>query len=528
MPTRKPDRPLAALRLLALLMAIFIPLPMPAQTPPDEALHPLPPELDAYVRGVMRDWEIPGLAIAVVHGDSVFVRGYGVRELGRQEPVDENTVFDAASLTKSFTATAIGMLVDEGRMRWDEPVRTYLPNLAFADPYLTANVTMRDLLSHRTGLAAANGSWRLTNIGADEIVRRARFIPVAAPVRTTLIYSNVGYALAGQAAASAAGMPWEALVTTRILQPLGMRASTADFDTVEMIANRAIPHALIGGELRPIRREVGGRDGIAAAGSVQSTAADLARWLRFQLGDGTWRGARLVSDSVMQQLRTPNVLIPTTPAMRAARRVRFFPGYGLGWQVMDFRGHPMVWHSGSGDGSATFMAVLPQDSLAVLVMMNTWAAPGIHGALAARILDTWLGVRPLSDDAHDALGGRPEMIERSRMALHGVMEGMVEGSVPPRPPADYAGVYADSLYGRMIVREEDGRLTLQMGEGGQVADLVHHHGDTFLVRWRDALFGEYFTTQGTFTAPDGGVPSRFGMMVNRETIEGGRVPEGRE
>lgn len=525
MPPRGYTRAPRARRLVAPLICTLLPVLAHAQAAAGDAPHPLPAEVDAYVRGVMRDWEIPGLAIAVVHGDSVFVRGYGVLRLGRPEPVDENTVFDAASLTKSFTATAIGMLVDEGRMRWDEPARTYLPQLAFADPYLTANVTVRDLLSHRTGLAGVNGSWRLTNIGADEIVRRARFFPAAAPFRTGMVYSNVGYALAGQAAASAAGMPWEALVTTRILQPLGMRASTADFDTVESIPNRAIPHVLIGGELRPVRREVGGRDGIEAAGSVQSTAADLARWLRFQLGDGTWAGARLVSDSVMQQLRSPNTIIATTPAMRAARRVRFFGAYALGWQVMDYRGHPMMWHSGGGDGQAAYMAVLPQDSLAVLVMMNTWAAPGIHGALAARILDTWLGVQPLSDDAQDALRNRPAMIERSRMALHGVMEGMTEGSAPPRPLADYAGVYADSLYGRMIFRQEDGRLTLRMGEGGQIADLVHHHGDTFLVRWRDELFGEYFTTRGTFQAPNGGAPSRFSMVVNRETITGQRVPE---
>lgn len=510
-------------RLLALLIPILLPFSAPCQTPPEEVLHPLPAELDAYVREVMQGWEIPGLAIAVVHGDSVFVRGYGVRQLGRPEPVDENTVFDAASLTKSFTATAAGMLVDEGRLRWDEPVRTYLPALAFADPYLTANVTVRDLLSHRTGLAAVNNSWRLTGIGRDEIVRRARFFPAAAPFRTGLVYSNVGYALAGEAVASAAGTSWEALVTTRILRPLGMDSSTADFDAVERIPNRAIPHALIGGELRPVRREVGWRDGIAAAGSVQAGAADLARWLRFQLGDGTWRGVRLVSDSVMQQLRAPNIVISTTPAMRAARRVRFFAGYGLGLQVMDYRGHPMVWHSGSGDGQAAYMAVLPQDSLAVLVMMNTWAAPGVHGALAARILDTWLGVTPLSDDARDALRGRPEMIERSRHALHGVMEGVMPGSVPPRPLADYAGVYADSLYGPLIVRTEGGALTLRVGERGQVADLLHHQGDTFVVRWRDAIFGEYFTTRGTFESADGGVPSRFSMVVNRETMAGQRV-----
>lgn len=513
-----------ALRLLALMAVIpLLPASLPAQPAADDVRHPLPAALDAYVRQVMRDWEIPGAAIAVVHGDSVFIGTFGVREIGKPEPVDENTVWDAASLTKAFTGTAVGMLVDDGRMRWDEPARTYLPQLAFADPYLTVNVTVRDLLSHRTGLAAVNGMWRLTSIGRDEIVRRARFLPAATSFRGTMVYSNVGYALAGEAAAAAAGMPWEALVSTRILQPLGMRATTLDFDAAERIPNHAVPHAQIGGELRAVRREVGGRDGIAAAGSVQSTPVDLVRWMRFHLGDGTWEGTRLVSDTVMQQLRSPSLIIPTTPTMRAARRVNYFAAYALGWQVMDFRGHPMVWHSGSGDGSATYMALLPRDSLGVLVMLNTWAAPGIHGGLAARILDTWLGVQPLSDDAREALRGRPQLIEQSRQGLQRLTEGMVEGSAPPRPLAEYAGVYADSLYGQMTIGVEEGRLVLRMGDRGQVADLSHHHDDTFLVRWRDVLFGEFFSSHGTFDAPAGGRPSRFTMAYGRETITVQRV-----
>ena len=476
-----------------------------------------PAELDAYIAKAVKDWEIPGLSIAIVRNDSVIVvKGYGVREMGKPGKVDEHTVFDAASLTKSFTATAIAMLVDEGKMRWDDPVRRHLPQIRFSDPYLTENLTIRDLLAHRSGLEQANFSWRFTGIDRAELIRRAPFLKVAAPFRTQMIYSNVGYTLAGEAAAFAAGKTWEELVRDRILRPLGMHSAVASYAAVERMPNVAAPHAVIDGVQRPIRREGIGRQANAPAGAVQATADDLSRWLRFHLGDGTWEGRRLVSETAMQEMHSPQLIIPTTPAFRTARLVNFFAAYGLGFQVMDYRGHPMLWHSGSGDGQLAYMALLPGEKLGVAVLVNTWIAPVIHGTLAARVLDTYLGIAPLRDGSAEGLQGRAAQQQRARDARKAVHDSIVPGSVPPRPLPAYAGAYVDSLYGELTVRIEKGALVLQMGR--EAAELSHRSGDTFHVRWRDPLFDELYMTNGTFTAGAGGTVDAFTMRLNRDTV----------
>lgn len=189
-------------RYVPLLVALFISFPNPAATQAG-GREPFPASLDAYVKGAVRDWDIPGAALAVVKdGRVVFVRGYGVRELGKQEPVDSNTIFDAASLTKSFTASAIATLVMEKRLGWDDPANRYLPALEFPNAYLTANVTIRDLLAHRTGVSASNSAWYFTGVTRSQLPSLVRNMELAAPFRTRLVYSNVGYTLAGMAAAA--------------------------------------------------------------------------------------------------------------------------------------------------------------------------------------------------------------------------------------------------------------------------------------------------------------------------------------
>jgi CubicO group peptidase (beta-lactamase class C family) len=212
------------------------------------------PTLDRFIHRVLREWQLPGVAIAVVRNDSVVVtRGYGVRQLGKPEKVDEHTVFDAASLTKSFTATAVAMLVDEGKMRWDDPIRRYLPELEFADPYLTANVTARDLLAHRTGLRGTNQMWLMTGIDHHEVLRRMRFVSPGVPFRTGWVYSNIGYTVVGEAPAKAEGTTWEELIRRRLFQPLGLNDSFLWSERDRHAdGNVAAAHGVIGGVQRPI------------------------------------------------------------------------------------------------------------------------------------------------------------------------------------------------------------------------------------------------------------------------------------
>lgn len=486
------------------------------------AQQAFPAELDAYVAKVRTDWQLPGIAIAVVRNDSVLVaKGYGVRELGKPDRVDEHTVFDAASLTKSFTATAIAMLVDDGKLAWDDPVRRHIPELELPDPYLTANATLRDFLSHRTGLQAGNFLFRFTGYERPEILARVRHLRQEVPFRSGWVYSNIGYTIAGEASARAAGLSWDALIRRRIIEPLGLRDTHLWSEgNPWMAGNVARPHAVIAGVQQAIR----GRDNRAStspAGAVQSSAWDLARWMRFHLGDGTFEGRRLVSAAALEETHTPQIVGAAPAAFRRARQLEFHPQYGMGWQVWDYRGRPLLWHSGSGNGQIAYMALLPNERFGVVVLVNSWRAPIIHGAIANRIIDAYLGFPPR--DYSGELLSRDSAARRQAGDPHAELEkSRVKGTRPSRPLAEYAGVFVDSLYGPFTIKLEGDSLVLQMGRG-EIADVSHWHYDTFHVAWRTPLFGQDFMTLAAFGLDAIGKPVSFRMRLNRDWVSAERA-----
>jgi CubicO group peptidase (beta-lactamase class C family) len=477
-----------------------------------------PEALDRYIEQARRDWEVPGLAITIIRNDSVLVaKGYGVRELGKPELVDANTVFNIASLTKSFTTAAAAMLVDEGKISWDAPARRYLPGLEFTNAYLTEQITMRDLLSHRTGLHPANMMWVLTGITRPEIIKRARFLQPDAPFRTDEVYSNVGFTIAGEALAAAAGTSYEDLIRQRIFIPLGMKLTTITIGDVLSQTNKVMGHTIINGVQRSFPwRDI---DNAAPAGSVNSTANDMAIWLRFQMGDGTFGGKRLVSAAQMWEMHAPQVVVHVTPAMKRGRQVQGWASYALGWNVMDYRGHPILWHSGNGPGQPVLMTIFPEDHLAILVMLNTWAAGGfLHGLLTNKIADTYLGFPPRDWSGENL---------PNKAAIRGVAAerlASLQKSRDPKAPAShelpaYAGVYLDSLYGELTVRVADGHLTLQMGGAkGQIADLTQMNHDTFLAMWREPVFREDYPGLLTFSADTEGAITVLTLHLNRDHI----------
>lgn len=473
------------------------------------------PELDAYIARAVREWEVPGLAIAIVRNDSVLVaKGYGVRELGKSDLVDENTLFDIASLSKSFTAAAAAILVDEGKLRWDDYVTRHLPTLRFPDPYLTEHVTLRDVLSHRTGLNPSNWIVYIMGEGRDlEALHRVPHLKTSAEFRTSLVYANIGYTVAGAVTAAVAKMPWADFVETRLIKPLGMTRSYVNGD-VPATGNVARPHAVLGGKQVVIRSSSSEQDG--PSGGVRSTASDMARWLRFQINRGELDGRRLISERAMEEMHSPQVIIPTTVAMRRARLVEGFAAYGMGWQIMDFRGRKMLWHSGNADGMPGYMAILPEQRIGVAVLLNSWIAPTLHGAIASRIFDTLLGVEP-RDFSAEALAGVRSQRSREEEGRHWLAEQLATRREPAHPLASYAGVYEDSLYGPIRVWLEQGRLSMQLGRGA-IADLLPHGGDSLFVDWRDPVFHEILATHVTFVAAAGGSIVRLVMPVARDTV----------
>lgn len=469
------------------------------------AVHTFPPELDAYIEKSRREWNVPGLAIAIVDGEGVVVaKGYGVRKLGAPELVDADTLFDVASLTKSFNAAMIATLVDEKKLQWDDRVRDVLPSVVFPDAVRDSEVTLRDLLAHRVALESGNLFLRFSGYDRDEQFRRIRYFRPQGTFRGDFVYSNIMYSVSGAMAEAVTHEKWSALVSERILVPLGMTSSNADKDLGG--PNWASPHAVIDGVQQPIRHFV--FTTVAPAAAIISNANDMAKWLRFHLGDGSWNGKRIISQASMEEMHSPQMILRTTAGMRAGRGVDFFAAYGLGWQVMDYHGHPMHWHSGNANGMPVYMALLPKEKLGVVVMINTWGAPFLHGALASRIFDTYLGL-PAHDYSGESLARRPEgkREEKPRAA----------GTHPTAALDAYAGIYSDPVFGEMAVTREGDHLVLHFSKG-DFADLTHWENDTFAVRWRDPVDQEDYATYAAFMLDENRKPSRFEMQMGAVRI----------
>ena len=449
--------------------------------------------LDAYAEQAMRDWHVPGMALAVVKDDSVvYMRGFGTRTLGRDEPVDEHTSFAIASTTKAFTATAIAMLVDEGKVRWDDPVSRHIPEFAIAaDPGLSGELTVRDLLSHRTGLPGADLLWYASGSSSEDVLRRLRYVRPFASPRTRYQYNNSAYMLAGMVVESASGMPWAEFVRTRILQPLGMSETLTGFQGLDTRGNVATPHLEVRDTVHPIRYL--DFDNIGPAGSMNSSVHDMARWIRAQLAGGARPdGGRLVSEMQHREMLTPQFLIPQPQFYPVARLSRpNFTAYGLGWFMQDYRGRKVALHTGSIDGMSALLAIVPEERLGMVVYLNLDHAELRH-ALMYRVLDAYLGAPP-RDWSTEVRALYAPFAEQARAAEREAQSKRVAGTRPSLPLEAYAGTFADpdSLFPRVAVRADGGRLVATLG-ADRAGEVEHWHYDVFRVRWADLPLGEDF------------------------------------
>lgn len=445
--------------------------------------------LDAYIESSMRAWDVPGFAIAVVKGDSVvFARGYGVREIGKPDRVDENTVFAIASTSKAFTAAALGMLVDEKKLRWDDPAARHLPGFQLYDPYVTRELTVRDLLSHRSGLPRGDRLWWGSPYDRREVLRRVRFLEPSSSFRSSYGYQNIMFIAAGEIIPSVTGTSWDEFLAQRIFRPLGMtRTST----TIRALPdNVATPHMEVEGVVRPIAWR--SFDNVGGAGSMNSSVADMARWLRLMLGRGQVDGARLLSDSVVKEMHTPQTVIRPDTLTERLYPETSFRAYGLGWSLQDYRGHKLVSHGGSLDGMRTQVSMIPALGVGVVAISNMDGS-NLQTAIAYRVLDAYLGRTPSRDWSADllALRDRGERQEEERRRKREAAR--VTGTRPSLPLERYAGVYADSLYGRVEIAERGGRLIARMGASFE-AELEHWHFDTFRATWNDPQAGRSWLT----------------------------------
>ena len=480
-----------------------------------------------YITESLPDWDVPGLAVAVVHeGEVVFAQGFGVKQVGRNDPVDARTLFQIGSVTKSFAAAAIGAMVDEGLAAWDDPVVEHLPWFRVKDPWITREITLRDLLSHQSGMPGAAYPV-LAVVDARETAEGLRLLDNQGPLRQGYRYSNQAYGVAGLVVEAAAGMSWGAWVRERLLAPLKMRnTGTSPYDVWDSAyvaptflgsapagipgiddapgRNVAMPHGVDrDGNRRVLSWQ--SYDNMQAAGSVVSNVVDMANWVRMQLDHGRFDGVAVLDSATVSEMHAPLVRTPSTFVFAD-------PGtgsYGLGWGRASFLGHTYISHGGGIFGFPAYAAMLPELRAGVVVLANgsMWTPYYPHQEIAAWVFGRLLGVE--GRDWHGEVMARTEAIHAQvDAALEARAAGRIDGTRPSLPLTAYAGRYLDE-YGAATahVVHGDTGLRVRFGAPGSFSgDMEHWHHDVFQLHYDGGDGQAYGSSFVTFTiGPDGGV-----------------------
>ncbi|MEZ5498284.1 MAG: serine hydrolase [Steroidobacteraceae bacterium] len=473
-----------------------------AATPPPVA------DIGAVVERAMKAFNVPGMTVAVVaDGKVLYSAGQGAVENGKPAAVDDRTLFQIGSVSKAFTAAAMALLVDEGRLDWDHPVIDYLPEFRMADPWVTREFTVRDLLTHRSGLPLGAGDLLMFpdgNAAPADIVGALRYLKPASSFRSEFAYDNLLYIVAGEVIARVAAMPFMQFLEQRLLQPLGMGDCVAYVERAASDASVATAHVVVDGNLQTTGTKVS--ELVAAAGGITCSARSMARWMQFMLGEGvTVDGRRLISAGQFAQLVQPVTLLPV-PSYLAANAGTSLNAYALGWNVSTFYGERMLSHSGGVWGMTTHLAILPRQKLAVFASGNQMTvAPR---AVVHAIVDQFMGEQSITGHV-DWVGVFEEEVRKRGAGADDVVAKAYAArnarSRPSRALAAYAGTYRDPWYGTIRIELQDGRLWFRSQRNPPLAGpLEHFQYDTFVARWSDRrLNADAYVTFNL--APDGSV-----------------------
>ena len=466
-----------------------------------------PPEgFDARVEAAMKSRDVPGMAIAIVEdGKIVSTRGYGVRKLGATATVDADTIFPTGSTGKAVTAAALAILVDDGKLGWDDKVSDRLPGFQMYDPWVTREMTVRDLLLHRSGLGLGAGDLLYiprTSRSRKDIVHALRNIKPATSFRSGYAYDNILYVVAGELVSEVSGQPWEQFVRDRIFKPLGMKTAVSDEADRFATANRVQPHARLDTRLRGLGEQqvLPEREGLgqvaAPAGGLAWSANDWARWMQAQLALGAVPGGgkRLYSEASAREMWSPQVPIAIHPYPAPISDITpQFSGYSMGWNVQDYRGVKVLQHGGAVFGALAFVVMVPERNLAIAMQINSEDVDVMRG-LGYELLDYYLGFQP-RDWVADFETWNRERLAGGLAALQGMQAGTRKASRPTLPMSGYAGTYADSWYGPIAITERGGKLRIDFRQTPNMAgNLEHWQYDTFRTHWDDASIEDAYVT----------------------------------
>ena len=467
-------------KIILIFITTFLVFPTHAQITPQQIQN-----FDAYVEKAVADWETPGLALVVCQGkEVVFSKGYGVRELGKTDKVNPQTLFACASTTKAMTAAAMCMLVDEGKVRWNDKVVQYLPNFKVADPYLTNELTVRDLFTHNAGMGNADFLWGHTDLSSDQILQRFTLMKPAYSLRSSFIYQNIMYLVAGKVIEKVSGMTWADFVKKRIFDPLSMQRTFPTLEASLSETNRSRPHDRVQGSIIPIDDTKA--DEIGSAGSVWSCVEDMSKWMRFLLDSARVNGKMLISPTNFAEMFKPHSFVTSNqfyPTMTLTKPQ--WTTYGLGWFQHDYKGKMLQFHTGSLAGTVAIHGLMPSENIGVYVFGNLDHTE-IRHALMYRAFDMLLGEKERDwstefKSLYDGMRSQNEAREKLQASQR------VLNTRPTLDLAQYAGTYYDPLYGKVEIKLDNGQLKAKFSSQMSMT-LEHWHYDTFKGTYNKAWF----------------------------------------
>jgi len=447
-------------------------------------------KLDAYYAKALTDWDVPGMAIAIVKdGKVVFSKGYGVKEMGKPEKADENTLFAIASNTKAFTTAAIAMMVEEGKLSFDDKVRKFLPYFELYSPYVSQDMTVRDLLCHRVGHGTFSGDaiWYLADdLSAAQIIRRAKYLPQAYNFRAGYGYSNIMYITAGELMKTVEGKSWNEIIVQKIFAPLAMNRSVTSSKDLSKKGNYATPHGLVAGRHNPIAWE--DWSAIAATGGIISSVRDMSQWMIFNLNNGIWKSDTLLTPQLRNTLWTPHNVF--TVDQTDANFDTHFSGYGLGWSLADYKGKLRVGHTGGYSGMLSVVSMIPDEKLGVVILTNGMKG-GLMMSLVNYTIDAYLNVKA-KDWSAEALANYKKRVQADTR-ISDREKARVPNTRPTVAVEKYVGTYHADIYGNIEVKKEGDKLRLSFEHSKRFnATLEHWHYDVWKIIWDDAANLSWF------------------------------------
>jgi len=457
-----------------------------------------PADLDAYVASSMKTFDVPGIAVAIVKDRKVVVaKGYGIRKLGDPTPVDEFTMFGIGSNTKAFTTAALATLVDEGKLSWDDPVYQRLPGFVMYDPYVSHEMTIRDLLTHRSGMGLGEGDllfWPHSTYTREEVIYKLRFMKPASSFRSHYAYDNLLYMTAGQIIPAVTGTSWDDYIRQHIFAPLAMNHSNVSNTAFKPGDDYAFPHSDVDGKLQVI--PFGELDNAGPAGSINSSAADMAKWVQLQLNRGKFvdRDGRLFTEQRSKEMWSAQTILPVgDPPPPLSGLKTNFADYALGWGLRDYHGRKLVGHTGGVGGFVSRVMLVPEENLGVVVLTNAEEG-GAFDSILYHVLDHYFHLP--STDWIAAYKTLKDTEEKDAAETMKKAEGSRDANSKPSLPLEkYAGVYNDAWYGPITIRIENGGLVITFDHTPtMIGDLQHWQHDTFKAHWRVRTIEDAFVT----------------------------------